>query len=142
MRLVILICIFVCLTPIANAEHQGDWEPWEVENQELLELSPENPAIHLEFPQAFLQLFAIGVVKFYQIFISPQLMPSCNFIPSCSRYSVQAIQRCGPVKGSLMTLDRLQRCHYWIRRGWYSVADNGLLADPITDRAICIGASK
>ena len=139
---IILTCVFACSTLIANAEHMGDWEPWETESQKLPEPLPGNSTNFLAFPRTFPQMLAVSVVRFYQVVISPQLVPSCNFSPSCSHYSVQAIQRHGLVMGSLMTLDRLQRCHYWIRHGWYSIAENGLLLDPATDHAICAKDSE
>lgn len=58
-----------------------------------------------------LSLLMLGGIRFYQIFISSQDMPVCNFIPSCSNFAFQAIRRFGPIKGALLTSDRLQRCH-------------------------------
>ena len=134
--------MFICLAQIANAGQQGDWEPWELGNQELTVFSSKNVVNNLEVTRRVPRLFAVGIVRFYQIIISPQLMPSCNFIPSCSHYSVQALKRYGMVEGMLMTLDRLQRCHYWIQYGWYAISENGLFIDPIVDHAIYDMKSK
>lgn len=50
-------------------------------------------------------------VRFYRYFISPMLPPRCRFHPSCSAYAEEAIQVHGGVKGSLLALRRLSRCH-------------------------------
>jgi hypothetical protein len=54
---------------------------------------------------------ALASLRGYQRFVSPLLPRSCRFEPSCSRYSYEALQRYGLVKGSLMTMKRLFRCH-------------------------------
>jgi len=58
-----------------------------------------------------IKLFATGFIRLYQLFISTQDMPSCNFTPSCSRFGMKSIQKCGFFRGILLTSDRLQRCH-------------------------------
>ena len=52
-----------------------------------------------------------GVIRFYQLFISTQDMPACNFRPSCSGFGMASIRRFGAVRGILLTADRLQRCN-------------------------------
>ena len=51
------------------------------------------------------------IIRAYQLVLSPILGPACRFSPSCSEYAYQAITRYGPVKGSVLTLKRLFRCH-------------------------------
>ena len=51
------------------------------------------------------------MIRTYQLVLSPILGPACRFSPSCSEYAYQAITRYGPVKGSVLTLKRLFRCH-------------------------------
>ncbi len=58
-----------------------------------------------------IKLFLLGSVKLYQTVISSQDMSVCNFTPSCSHFSVQALQKAGFLKGLLLTSDRLQRCN-------------------------------
>ena len=53
----------------------------------------------------------IGMVRFYQNAISPLTPPSCRFEPSCSQYSVEALQHHGAMKGLWLTLRRIGRCH-------------------------------
>ncbi|GAA3548750.1 membrane protein insertion efficiency factor YidD [Nocardioides daeguensis] len=55
----------------------------------------------------------IGLVRGYQLLISPLLGPTCRYYPSCSAYAVQALQVHGAVKGSWLAARRLLRCHPW-----------------------------
>jgi uncharacterized protein len=52
-----------------------------------------------------------GLVRGYQLVISPALPPSCRFTPSCSQYALEAIMRHGAVKGTWLAARRLVRCH-------------------------------
>jgi putative membrane protein insertion efficiency factor len=51
------------------------------------------------------------LVRLYQRLVSPLLPPSCRFYPSCSAYAVAALERHGALRGSLLTVKRLCRCH-------------------------------
>ncbi|MFN2316177.1 MAG: membrane protein insertion efficiency factor YidD [Gemmatimonadales bacterium] len=51
------------------------------------------------------------LIRGYQKFISPALPPSCRFHPSCSQYTLEAVERYGLVKGSWLGARRLVRCH-------------------------------
>ncbi|SFB83238.1 hypothetical protein SAMN05216344_10424 [Polaromonas sp. OV174] len=59
----------------------------------------------------------IGLVKGYRLLLSPWLGASCRFEPSCSVYSLQALQEHGALKGSYLTLSRLARCQPWCDGG-------------------------
>ena len=54
---------------------------------------------------------AARLIRFYQKYVSSQDMHSCVFVPSCSRYSAMSFRRSGFIRGTLMTFDRLERCH-------------------------------
>ncbi len=58
------------------------------------------------------------LVKGYRLFLSPSLGSSCRFEPTCSAYSLQALQQHGAAKGSYLTLYRLARCHPWCNGGY------------------------
>jgi len=59
----------------------------------------------------------IGFVKGYRLLLSPWLGSSCRFEPTCSSYSLQALQTHGAAVGSYLTLKRLARCHPWCAGG-------------------------
>jgi putative membrane protein insertion efficiency factor len=61
--------------------------------------------------------FFLGIIKFYQLFISPLLGPSCRYTPTCSHYGIQAIKKYGPFKGGWLTLKRIASCHPWGKHG-------------------------
>ena len=53
----------------------------------------------------------IWLVKGYQYLISPLLGPRCRFFPSCSSYTIEALQVHGAIRGSWLALRRILRCH-------------------------------
>jgi putative membrane protein insertion efficiency factor len=57
-------------------------------------------------------------IRLYQLLISPALPSSCRFAPSCSKYTLEAIQRYGAVKGGWLGARRLLRCHPWHPGGY------------------------
>lgn len=60
-----------------------------------------------------LKYILIALIRFYQGAISPLTPPSCRFVPTCSQYGIEAIQKYGAFKGGWLTLKRLSRCHPW-----------------------------
>jgi hypothetical protein len=78
---------------------------------EASEPSQRHEGTLMRKPLNEIALLLLGAIRLYQIFISTQDMPACNFIPTCSNFGLQAIRRFGPLKGLLLTSDRLQRCH-------------------------------
>lgn len=65
-----------------------------------------------------MKAFVLWIIRLYQRFISPSLAPSCRFVPSCSKYWYQAVERYGVVKGSWLGVKRLLRCHPWHPGGY------------------------
>ncbi|MCV2392844.1 membrane protein insertion efficiency factor YidD [Actinotalea sp. M2MS4P-6] len=59
----------------------------------------------------------MGLVRFYQLVISPWTPPTCRFYPSCSSYAVTALERHGALRGSWLAVRRLGRCHPWAAGG-------------------------
>lgn len=53
------------------------------------------------------------LIRGYQLTISRALPPSCRFTPSCSQYTLEAVQKYGVLKGSWLGGRRLLRCHPW-----------------------------
>lgn len=60
----------------------------------------------------------IAAIRFYQKGISPLKPPVCRFMPTCSHYGAEAIERYGAGRGSWLLLKRLARCHPFCRGGW------------------------
>lgn len=65
----------------------------------------------------------IYIVRGYQRFISPLLGPHCRYHPTCSSYMIQAIEKHGTIKGGLMGIARILRCHPFVRGGIDPVPD-------------------
>jgi hypothetical protein len=59
----------------------------------------------------------LKLIRFYQVFLSPLLPPSCIYTPSCSKYTYQAIEKYGALRGSYMGVRRILRCHPWAHGG-------------------------
>lgn len=55
----------------------------------------------------------VAPVQLYQVVVSPLLGPRCRFYPSCSSYTVQALRRHGPLRGTALAAWRVLRCHPW-----------------------------
>ena len=60
----------------------------------------------------------IKMIRFYQKFISPMKRARCPYTPTCSQYVLEAIQRFGALKGSLMAAWRILRCNPFSRGGY------------------------
>ncbi|MBC7910665.1 MAG: membrane protein insertion efficiency factor YidD [Pyrinomonadaceae bacterium] len=58
-----------------------------------------------------MRVVLVLILKSYKSIISPLLPPSCRFVPTCSEYAREAIERYGAVRGSWMGARRLLRCH-------------------------------
>jgi putative membrane protein insertion efficiency factor len=61
--------------------------------------------------QLMLTRFLIAVIRVYQLAISPWLGRVCRFEPSCSRYAVACLEGHGAMRGSLLSVKRLCKCH-------------------------------
>ena len=59
----------------------------------------------------------VGLVKGYRLLLSPWLGSACRFTPTCSLYSIDALERHGAAAGTYLTLNRLARCHPWCAGG-------------------------
>lgn len=54
-----------------------------------------------------------GLIRAYQLLLSPILPASCRFTPSCSAYGLEAVRRHGALKGGWLALWRVLRCNPW-----------------------------
>ena len=58
------------------------------------------------------------LVKFYRNFISPMFPPSCRYVPTCSEYALTALEKYGALKGGVLAVKRICRCHPWHEGGY------------------------
>ncbi|HRP33876.1 MAG TPA: membrane protein insertion efficiency factor YidD [Agriterribacter sp.] len=65
-----------------------------------------------------LSLPFIGLIKCYQLIISPILGPKCRFTPTCSQYALESIKKYGILKGGWLAIKRISRCHPWGGHGY------------------------
>lgn len=73
--------------------------------------------------EAFVKRVLISLIRFYRSAVSSRTAPSCKYIPTCSQYGIEAIERFGALKGSLLTLWRILRCNPWSRGGYDPVPE-------------------
>ena len=64
-----------------------------------------------------MQRLLMGLVRAYRLLLSPSIGSACRFEPTCSAYSLQALEKHGAGWGSYLTLARLVRCHPWCAGG-------------------------
>ena len=62
--------------------------------------------------------FLLWLIRVYQKGISPLSPPACRFIPTCSQYAAEAIERFGVFKGGYLALRRLLCCHPFHKGGY------------------------
>jgi putative membrane protein insertion efficiency factor len=60
----------------------------------------------------------IGLVRCYQLLISPWLGPRCRYQPTCSQYFIDAVKKYGALRGSWRGIRRICRCHPWGGSGY------------------------
>ncbi|MCL2322352.1 MAG: membrane protein insertion efficiency factor YidD [Oscillospiraceae bacterium] len=65
-----------------------------------------------------MKIMLIKFIKFYRKYISPNKRPCCRFIPTCSEYSLLAIEKYGAFKGSLIAIKRIIRCNPFSKSGY------------------------
>lgn len=65
----------------------------------------------------------LGLIRTYQLTLSPWLGRDCRYTPTCSAYAAEAIRRFGPRRGAWLALKRVGRCHPWGGAGYDPVPD-------------------
>ncbi|UJP05150.1 MAG: membrane protein insertion efficiency factor YidD [Nitrosomonas sp.] len=63
----------------------------------------------------------IALIKFYQYCISPLMVPSCRFSPTCSQFAYEAYQKYGLIRGTRLSVWRILRCNPWSKGGYEPV---------------------
>ena len=60
-----------------------------------------------------MQHLLVGLIRCYQLLLSPFLGNQCRFTPTCSQFAREAVEQHGALKGSWMAMRRVARCHPW-----------------------------
>jgi len=76
----------------------------------------------IEWPKTVVLVLLRG----YKWAVSPWLLPACRYVPTCSEYAMEAVERYGVAVGSAKTVWRLLRCHPWAKGGLDPVAKGSL----------------
>jgi len=74
--------------------------------------------------------FLVALLRGYKRFLSPLLPPACRFHPTCSEYAASAVAQHGALRGSLLAIGRIARCHPWSRGGFDPVPPPATHARP------------
>jgi hypothetical protein len=73
----------------------------------------------------FAQRVTLQLLRGYKGIVSPLFPPACRYVPTCSEYAMEAVERFGAVRGGLLAVRRLLRCHPFVKGGY----------DPVIKRA-------
>ena len=68
--------------------------------------------------QKISELLMLLLLRGYKWAISPMFLPACRYVPTCSEYAIEAVERYGAVRGGFMGLRRLMRCHPFAQGGY------------------------
>jgi len=77
----------------------------------------------LRFLKDILTKILLAPVYFYRYAISPLTLPSCRYTPTCSQYTIEALKRHGPFKGSYLSAKRILSCNPWGGSGYDPVPE-------------------
>jgi uncharacterized protein len=64
------------------------------------------------------QTVLLSLLRGYKRVLSPMFLPSCRYVPTCSDYAAEAVEKHGAVRGSALAIWRLLRCHPFVRGGF------------------------
>lgn len=66
----------------------------------------------------FAKLVVLWLLRAYKWAVSPLFLPACRYVPTCSEYAMEAVERYGAVRGGFKALMRLLRCHPFAHGGY------------------------
>jgi putative membrane protein insertion efficiency factor len=65
-----------------------------------------------------MKVLALWLLRVYKRWVSPALPPSCRYVPTCSEYAMEAVERYGALRGGFMAAWRVLRCHPFVKGGY------------------------
>ena len=80
-------------------------------------MNPRRTAPRRPFPSPAARVLR-GMVRAYQLFVSPVMGARCRHLPTCSAYAIQALEEHGARRGAWLGFKRLLRCHPWGTSGF------------------------
>ena len=60
----------------------------------------------------------IVCIRGYQLIISPFIGQNCRYLPTCSEYTIECLEKFGIIKGTFLSLKRISKCHPWGNHGY------------------------
>jgi putative membrane protein insertion efficiency factor len=81
------------------------------------------------------QRVVLYLLQGYKRYLSPMFPPACRYVPTCSEYAMEAVERYGALRGSLMAAARLLRCHPFAKGGYDPVVrrDVSTITEPCNE---------
>ena len=79
------------------------------------------------------KLGVLQLLRAYKWAVSPLFLPACRYVPTCSEYAMEAVERYGVLRGSMMALTRVLRCHPFVRGGYDPVVKIGDISGEVAD---------
>src|SRR4030081_3220445 len=76
----------------------------------------------------FAKLVTLRLLRAYQWAVSPLFPPACRYVPTCSEYAMEAVERYGALRGGWMAFARILRCHPFARSGYDPVVATATLS--------------
>ena len=61
---------------------------------------------------------ALWILRTYKRWLSPMLPPSCRYVPTCSEYAIEVVEKFGAFHGGFLAVGRLLRCHPFVKGGY------------------------
>jgi uncharacterized protein len=78
---------------------------------------------------------ALRLLRLYKRWISPAFPPSCRYVPTCSEYAMEAVERYGALRGGIMAAWRVLRCHPLAKGGYDPAVKDPAAKDAVKDPA-------
>ena len=129
MKIIIVSILFLMIISSSYADDSASELDFILSHNPIISQQPSKQKSDINFfrPSAVF----ISMIRFYQLFISTQDIPVCNFTPSCSQFGANSLREFGVLRGILLTSDRLQRCNGFSASYYQIDYQTGKYIDPV-----------